>query len=476
MRRLGQALRRLTVALRTIRVRLTLWYVALLALILLAFCAILYFTLSQSVHAEADRGLMVEARQVIATLDIENGRPTFDTALLPGTMVALYEPNGGGLIASNGREPPSIQPEALAAAVAGHELFSTIRAYDGGEWRVMTLPIADNGRLTGVLQVARSEQDVDTVLGRLALLMSVAVPFTLLVAIAGGLFMAGRALGPIDRMTRAAESIGAEDLSRRLALPPSPDEIGRLAATFDRMLDRLDRAFQRQRQFTADASHELRTPLALLASQADVALDRPRKAHEYREVLASIRDDAAGMGQLLHQLLTLARADSGQESMVREPVALDALAHAVVESMTPLADMRHVRLTAVIDAPVTVEGDQTRLTQLAINLIDNGLKFTPPGGIVTLSVARLNGCAALRVTDTGVGIASEHLPHLFERFYRADAARAREDGGTGLGLSICEWIARAHGGEIAVESRPGQGTTFVVRLPFRVEPPPRDGA
>lgn len=213
--------------------------------------------------------------------------------------------------------------------------------------------------------------------------------------------------------------------------------MGRLAATFDQMLDRLEAAFQRQRQFTADASHELRTPLALIASQIDLALERPRPADAYRAVLASLRDDTTRLSQLLSELLTLARADAGYVTLDAEPLDLATLVEDVVVAMQPLARTAGIALGQRAEESVRVVGDQTRLTQLLVNLIDNGLKYTPVGGSVTVAVGRVDQRAFVSVGDTGEGIPPEHLPHLFERFYRVDTARDRAAGGAGLGLAIC---------------------------------------
>ena len=205
---------------------------------------------------------------------------------------------------------------------------------------MLTLPVLDNGQQIGILQVARPMAEVTGAIQQLALLLAVAVPITLLLASAGGLFLAGRALGPIDRITRAAASIGAADLSRRLSFSGTNDEVGRLAATFDRMLDRLDSAFRRQRQFTADASHELRTPLTMLASQIDLALERTRTPDEYERLLRSLREDTGRMAQLVSELLTLARADAGQQLLTREDLDLGEVIRSVVPAMQPLAVRR----------------------------------------------------------------------------------------------------------------------------------------
>ena len=462
-------LQRVWLALRTIRVRLTLWYVALLGLTLVGFSAFLLLSLSHNLYAALDEALQSDARLVIEDLDTERGTPRLeDDHFPPGVLVALYDADGRGLLGSSapGHLIPDL-PAARELAAGGEHVSSTISLPDSGAWRVLSLRGVTDEGAPAVLEIARAERDVRAALRQLVILMAVAIPLILVLAVVGGLFLAGRALGPVDRITRAAQSIGAEDLSRRLDLPPSPDEIGRLSTTFDQMLDRLDRAFRRQQQFTADASHELRTPLAVLRSEADVALDRPRTTAEYQEALTSIRSDAARMAQLLGSLLTLARADAGHEGLTREPLALDVLADDVVVSMTPLADSRGVHLEhrPGILEPIMVTGDQTRLTELAVNLIDNGLKYTPQGGTVTVTVGREDDQAILGVADTGVGIAQDHLPHLFERFYRVDNARARVDGGAGLGLAIAHWIAQSHGGSIVVASEPGKGTTLTVRLP-----------
>lgn len=460
--------RRAWASLGSIRVRLTLWYVALLALILAGLGAFLYVSLSQMLHRELEQSLASSSDQLAASF-LAGGRQGVAAAIgvLPsGTVAILYDARGGQLIANDLREPLAPVVEALAGAPRRERTFDTVALPGrGAGWRVLTAPIVIGGQRVAVLQVARSEQAIDEALRALALLMAVAIPAMLLVAVGGGLFLASRALGPIDRITRTAGSIQADNLSQRIGHSGSRDEVGRLATTFDTMLDRIQDAFQKQRQFTADASHELRTPLAILASQIDLALERQRSAGEYEDVLKSLREDAARMSQLVAQMLTLARADAGQEALDRETMDLGDLAEQVVAAMQPLADQRQVRLSVRPGPPVPVKGDQARLTQLALNLIDNGLRYTPAGGEVTVSTAIEGGDALLSVADTGIGIAEEHAPHLFERFYRVDKARSRAGGGTGLGLAICRWIAEAHGGSIGVRSEPGRGSVFTVRIP-----------
>jgi heavy metal sensor kinase len=463
------SVRRLVRRAAWIRVRLTLWYVALLAVILVAFSGLLYVNLARSLRGELDMTLSSEAARLIGSMDVENGAPQLGDApdnLRIGTVAALYDRSGTRLLAYDPRQPLPALPDALSDGAQGHATFTTAALSDGTQWRVLTTPVTENGIPLGILQVGRPVAQVDVTLNQLALALVLTIPLTLLVASAGGLFLASRALNPIDRITRAAAGIGAEDLSRRLNFRGSRDEVGRLAATFDRMLDRLEAAFKRQRQFTADASHELRTPLTMLTSQIDVALERKRSPIEYEELLRSLREDSARMTQLVGELLTLARADAGQQLLSREDLDFSEVVRSVAESMRPLAARRGIELNEQLQPGVAISGDQTRLTQLAINLVENALRYTPPGGNVTVRVSADAGWAELRVGDTGVGIAPEHLPHVFERFYRADPSRARDEGGAGLGLAIVQWVTQAHGGQISVESELGRGTTFRVRLPL----------
>nr|MDA8219342.1 HAMP domain-containing protein [Dehalococcoidales bacterium] len=266
-----------------IRLRLTLWYVVLLAAILLAFCAYLYVSLSHSLANQLDMTLATVATQVQATVDNEDGRAHLDrtaTQPAPGVVVALYDSSGQTLLVGSPPWSPAALEATRAEAAAGTPTYSTVYPEGGGAWRVLAVPVREGGPAEGVLEVGQSAAEMEATLRGLLLLMALAVPAVLVVAAGGGLFLAQRALSPIDRITRLAQRIEAEDLSRRLDLPPSGDEVGRLAATFDGMLDRLDRAFRRQRRFVADASHELRTPLAVITSQVDVTLERPRKAEE----------------------------------------------------------------------------------------------------------------------------------------------------------------------------------------------------
>ena len=328
------------------------------------------------------------------------------------------------------------------------------------------MPIRRDGVVIGALQVGRTEDDVNETLRVLLIIITIAYPLTLVVASAGGVFLAGRALKPIGDLTSVARQITAEDLSKRLDMKLPDDEVGRLAQTFNDMIARLDEAFRRQRQFTADASHELRTPLTAIKGQTEVALQRDRDPQDYREVLGAVNNEVDRMIRLVGSLLTLARADSGQVPIARERIDLAELVNDAAEQMRSSATAKNIALDVQAGPPIPFLGDEDLLLQLLLNLLDNAVKYTPAGGSITAAWAVEGGAAIIRVTDTGPGISAENLPRIFDRFYRVDQSRNQASGGSGLGLSISRWIAEAHGGTLTVESAPGRGSTFTARVPL----------
>jgi signal transduction histidine kinase len=320
------------------------------------------------------------------------------------------------------------------------------------------------------------------VLGRLGLVMLTLLPLALLGAGAGGYAVASRALAPVDQITRSAADISAQDLSQRLPVT-TRDELGRLATTFNALIERLQQAFERQRRFTADASHELRTPLSIIRAITSQKPGAPvggrrRTPEEYEEALHQIDEAAAYMTKLAAHLLTLARADSGQLLLEKERIDLTELLEHVAGQVGE-ASGRSIPVHSEEPggagpsggagprgaAGGWVMGDPMRLIELFLNLLDNAARYTPATGSVEVHVSSEGDHTRVVVRDTGIGIPPEHLPHIFERFYRVDKARAREEGGVGLGLAIARWVAEAHGGSIWAESEPGRGTTMTVTLP-----------
>jgi heavy metal sensor kinase len=457
--------------LRFIRVRLTLWYVLLLAALLAAFAIGVYIALRQALYENLNDSLENRA-SIVTALVTEDGELNAAGVEIPGDpfegehFARVFDAEGNLLLdnSTSGLSSP-VNEEAVSQALAGDSSRRHVET-SNEDLRVLSAPIRADDDIVGVVEVAQSEEDVQDTLQLLVIFIAIAYPLTLVLATVGGVLLAGRALAPVDRLTRVAQSITAEDLSRRIDTSGPDDEIGRLARTFDGMIARLDESFQRQRQFTADASHELRTPLTAVKGQIEVALQREREPAEYRDVLRAVNGEVDRMARLVGSLLALARADAGQIPLERERVDIGAVIGDAVGQVRPAAAERGITLTAGEGPVVTLMADQDLLLQLALNLLDNALKYTPQGGSVDVDWSQEGGEAVLRVSDTGSGIPPEHASRVFDRFYRVDTARSREEGGVGLGLPICRWIAEAHGGSIDIESTVSQGSTFIVRLPL----------
>ena len=324
--------------------------------------------------------------------------------------------------------------------------------------------------------LAHLEEDVN----KLTRLMLGVASVLLVVAPLGGYWLAGRATKPLGDIIRTAAALRPTRMDERLPIRHTGDELDQLSLTINRLLDRIGEYLDRNREFIANAAHELRSPLAAIRSAVEVALNADRSTTEYKELLYDIVDECGHLGALVNQLLILAESDSAAAAVDSEPVRLDQVVEKALDMFQGAAEERSLRLRASYLAPISVRGDATRLRQVVNNLIDNGIKFTEPGGAVTvyLYLDADPKLVLLRVSDTGVGIPPQDLPFVFERFYRVDKSRHRElqTRGNGLGLSICQAIVTAHGGRIEAESRPGQGTTFKVYLPAYVEAPVADSA
>jgi len=287
----------------------------------------------------------------------------------------------------------------------------------------------------------------------------------LAIGLAGGWWFSSRAIRPIAEMSVAAESISVKNLSTRINVQSTATELEQLASVLNSTFDRLQSAFERQAQFTADASHELRTPISVILSHAELALSRPRSGEEYQRALQACRRASLRMKSLIDSLLLLARFDSGASQTELQPIVLDQLVHDAVELVQPLAEERHIELHCQAES-ITVNGDQERLFQVVTNLLTNSIRYNQPEGSVDVEVVVDKGEAVIRVADTGVGIPAEDLPHIFDRFYRVDKARTHAEGGCGLGLAICQSIVDSLHGTIRATSEPGVGTTIEVRLPL----------
>ncbi|HET8698274.1 MAG TPA: ATP-binding protein, partial [Gammaproteobacteria bacterium] len=356
--------------------------------------------------------------------------------------------------------PAAVQ---AGAPVPAERLFEA--TVDGEPLRVMSrrVPIGDTSY---TIEAAASLRSLRAGLREAAWRLAPAVPLALLAAAGAGYWVSRRALAPVDRITQTARLIGADNLSQRLHVAASGDELERLAQTLNEMIARLEDAFQRITRFTADASHELRTPLALMRTTAEVALRAPPAAGEERAALEQIVAEIERTSQIVENLLLIARADAGVAELRKQAVnAVDAVRDACSEAAM-LARVKGLTLEAQLpNEPLAVHGDGDALRRLFLILLDNAVKYTPAPGTIVVSIGREQGAVRAAVRDTGVGIAAEHLPHVFERFYRVDRARSRAEGGAGLGLAIGRWIAEAHGGSLRAERVERRGSTFYVELP-----------
>ena len=493
----------------SIRFRLTLWTVAILAVLLLVFSAFVYTRQVSDLEGQARTRLALKVQQFQLLLHgpIESNGSILQTPDFTQREQALLQTQDGmALVDTSGQvlqKLGSLDTNTItqlvqtwgSASQSGRPIEAIIDQPAAGanehtfRSMVVVTPLFVERQWVGLLLIS-SPIDPQGTLPRLALTLLLASLGTLALVIAGGYWLSDRAMAPVRTITRAARSISESDLHRRLHLG-TQDEIGELADTFDAMLERLQAAFDRQRQFTADASHELRTPLTIVSLEADHALARRRSYDEYERALRVIKAENEFMTHLVNDLLTLARMDAGQTKLHLEPLDLSDVTLDSVERLIPLAQRDGIELITGELPEVEIEGDRNFLAHMLTNLIENAIKYSGGAGH---HVWVETGCSEtgqpvtgwVSVTDDGPGIPAEHLPHLFDRFYRVDPARSRGNGnsaadpeaeeaekgteGSGLGLSIVQWIAKQHGGQVFVQSEVGKGSRFEVRLPCQSQP------
>ncbi len=461
----------------SIRVRLTLWYGSALALILLLFAVALYLVMSRALREQVDASLDEAAAVAIRTLGehrfgpfliFEDLSQEFPELALLDKFFQIFGPAGQVTIQSSNlqsREIPLSQT-AFRASLEGESTFESVEFTKGVSLRLLSVPIRQGEQLVNILRVGTSLSPTDRMLRRLLVGLYIASPLALLVSLVGGWFLAGRALRPVHAITQAARRITEGDWSQRILTPHSNDEIGQLASTFNDMIGRLEVSFKQIRQFSADASHELRTPLTITKGETELALRRPRQAEDYRVVLESNLEEIDRMSRIVDELLFLSRADLGEIKLKMLPVQLDDLIREIHQQAAVLGKDRSIQTVITSIEPIVVEGDDLRLRELLLNLVDNAVKYSQNGQTVELGLIRVESQAKIIVQDHGIGIAPENHARVFDRFYRTDEARAHATKGTGLGLAICKWIVEVHQGTITLQSTVQGGSCFTVLLPL----------
>ncbi len=453
-----------------IRLRLTAWYFAVLAVVLSAFGVSAYIEMRHSIHRTVDEELEIRAEGVHQLIErtIQRGAPQD----LPEGLREHTELRAGGALlqVSDGQGNWLYRSKVMSDYAVPRPSTIPKRAVDY-LGNVVPLRIwseeVNVGGQSYLIQSAFEMDDFYEALEHFELLLFISIPTLLLCAAAGGYWISTRALAPVDQITQTARTISAQNLSSRLEVPHTHDELQRLSETLNGMLERLESAFKKITQFTADASHELRTPVAVMRTRAELSLRKARSADEYREVIAEVLTELEKTSGLIEQLMFLARADSGSETLNFSATNVSEVLREACHQGSALAEAKQIAFQEQIPGDsMWIRGDATSLRRLFLILIDNAVKYTPSGGQVEVSLQRNNGNAVAQVRDTGIGIAETDLPNVFERFYRADKARKRELGGVGLGLSIGRWITEVHDGTIEVQSSPGRGSTFQIRLPI----------
>jgi heavy metal sensor kinase len=479
----------------SIRTKLTLWYTALLGIMLLSFGGISYFftkstlsdNLDRSLHSEVKwvnefiepkakkvrlkRSALLELQQLkkSATAPAEIEQIATDSAAVDEIWNQIYQHtilsprrqyiqildrNGDLLYRS-----PSLGKQSLQFTDIPYGWVKLVTTHND-EGRELRIASTQNDYVK--ILVAYPLEEMNEVLDGIFWIFRILAPIALLISVIGGWFLAHRSLKPVDTITKTAREISAQNLSQRLPGQAVDDELGRLTATFNDMIGRLQESFAQIQQFSADASHELRTPLTIMRGEIEVALRRKRLPAPTRELLTSVHDELVRLSSIVESLMILIKTESGRLAFQFSDIALDRMIHELMEDARVLASEKKINVEILQIDPVIIRGDAARLKQLFLNLIENAVKYTPQRGRVTFALARENDQAVVSIGDSGIGIPKKDLQKVFDRFYRV-----KSDGsGSGLGLAIAKWIAEAHHGTIRVSSREKKGSTFIVTLPL----------
>ena len=455
---------------RSISFRLTAWHAGLLIGVFLLLGALMYLGLRHYLEENLGETQLRRARQIAGTL-LVNAQPK-DESNIVIEIKSLYAPEtndrfirvtraDGTMLYVSGRPKDQSFDAAGLLPLAAPEKESLRKQVLPGGKALLIAALNQGSRYT--VEVGAPTTGIETMLAQLVRQLLLGLPIVALVAVGGGYLLVGRALAPVEQITRKAEQITQHNLSDRLPALRTADELECLSRSLNLMIARLEDALLNSKRFVADASHELRTPLTVLRSELESLV---ASNHATPETLGSLLEEVERLAQIVERLFALSRLDAGEAQAEWVPFNLAELAATTADQMNLMAEDKGITVTCGPAAEIIVQGDRARLKQVVVNLLDNAIKYTPNGGSIRLTARSQNNHAILEVADTGIGISAEALPHVFERFFRVDQARTGDAGGAGLGLAIVKSICAAHGAEVEVESRPGQGSLFRVKLPF----------
>jgi len=444
----------------TIRIRITILFASLFLILSSFFSLFMYNYLNRILNLEEEELIKNEAFHVVSHLiisrDSNSGTYSFSNYELISQHAKL------AIIEVNGSIIPGETEQAIIDSPPEYNSFRSLEIEGKGPWNYYDEPMYYNDIIIGWIRISSSGSHIKETLDNVKIVLITATPIFIFFATMSSLFLASRALTPIDSITKTANSIERENLSRRIKTPNANDEVGRLARTFNRMISRLETSFKKERQFTADASHELRTPITIITAQSEEALIKNR-LKDYREAFEVIIDESKRLGFLISQLLLLARSDEGKHNLNIEKLNLRVIAEGVINEMKNIATKKKVKIFLDSDPEVEINADQTFITMLFLDLIDNAIKYNKKGGSIEVALKKEKSTARIIISDTGIGISKINIENIFDRFYRVE--KARTERSSGLGLSIVRSIVKVHGGSIKVSSKLGTGTTFEIIIP-----------
>jgi heavy metal sensor kinase len=486
---------------KTIRFKIIFWYTLALTIIISLFSISLYSNFKNNLYGDLDDLLQSKAGGIADSIDTYWDTEKLD-ALKAGIkqdvfskinninfvkiaqrwvkeksndpkliniIVQIFDAGGNNIASS--KNIPSVavlSKEALNYVLKGNGHFDNlnIELPDGRtlSFRELTVPVIENNKVAYIVQVTSPLAQVDAALNRLRFTLLLLLPVAISLTSIVGLFLAEFTLTPLKKIIKTVHQITAENLKLRVDLPDTKDEIKKLADTFDDMLEKLDKSFSSQQQFIHDISHELRTPLTILKGELEVTLKKVRSQKEYESILFSSLEELNKINRIIENLLMLARFDNEEVTLETKPLDLNRLMQNILDDINILSDQKGIQINFSPEESIILEADESQLRRAILNILDNAIKYTPENGKVFVTFKKEDNTAEIKISDTGIGIAKENLPFIFDRFYRVD--KSRNTNGFGLGLSITKSIIEVHKGKIEVESQPNQGTTFAISLPL----------